>query len=90
MSGRVKVQGTILHLDSLLMNYIEDHDGCVFRAYYTEDRVEFQDVDLPVEIHDGQKVKLVWASRWTWADLMKKKDEMKSVVGAFCTLFSTP
>lgn len=78
--GKVKVFGTILHEDSLLANLIKSHNGVIFRAYYLETDKEWQySARFCVEIitSEGKRVRLLWASRWSWERLMAKKSEMQ-------------
>lgn len=62
----LKVQGTILHHDSLLNNLIEKFGGRIYAAY---------DPDLPTE--EEQKASLLWPERWSWELLMEKKRQME-------------
>lgn len=57
----VKVFGTILHNDSLLKNLIDQHDGKIYAAF---------------DIADPQNT-LLWAERWPYERLMRKKAEME-------------
>jgi len=66
IEGSVKVFGTILHFDSLLMNLIRWHKGKVYRAY---------DPDDPENT-------LLWPERWTYARLQKKKADMTTEKGS--------
>lgn len=56
----VKVMGTILHNDSLLMNLITQHSGEIFRAY---DKTNPENT-------------LLWPSRWNFERLEDKKQQM--------------
>jgi hypothetical protein len=56
----VKVMGTILHQDSLLMNLINQHHGEIFRAYDKSD----------------PENTLLWPSRWSFERLEDKKEQM--------------
>lgn len=58
--GTLKVVGTILHKDSLLMRLITDHDGTVYRAH---------------DLHDDTK-NLLWPDRWSTERLRKQKERM--------------
>jgi len=58
--GSVKVCGTILHYDSLLLNLINQHKGNIFKAYNKFD----------------PKHTLLWADYLTYEVLEKKKEEM--------------
>lgn len=62
----LKVQGTILHHDSLLANLIEKFGGKIYGAY---------NPDLPTE--EEQKASLLWPERWSWELLMEKKRQME-------------
>jgi len=68
IDGRVKVRGTILHKDSLLMNLIQQHDGHIYSAF---------DPMLNIET-DRDKIEetLLWPGRWTYDALKRKYDEM--------------
>ena len=56
----LKVFGTILHNDSLLMNLITQHKGKIYKAYDKED----------------PENTLLWSERWSFEELEKKKEEM--------------
>lgn len=60
--GSIKVYGTILHMDSLLMNLITWHNGKIYKAFE----------------EDNPEQTLLWPERWTYIKLMKKKEEMIS------------
>lgn len=74
--GKVNIQGTILHMDSLLMNGIMYQNGIILRAYYSEDMPEYESLDLEVEEYDGGEYKVLWGGKWGMEKLMKKKREM--------------
>lgn len=56
----LKVFGTILHNDSLLMNLINEHKGVIYKAYDKED----------------PENTLLWKERWSYKILEKKKQDM--------------
>lgn len=56
----IKMFGTILHNDSLLMNLITEHKGIIYKAY---------DKENPTET-------LLWPERWSYEILEKKKEDM--------------
>lgn len=60
-TGSIKVRGTILHSDSLLMNLIEQFHGKIYKAFDKND----------------PEHTLLWPERWPYALLMKKKAEME-------------
>lgn len=66
IEGSVKIFGTILHFDSLLMNLIRWHKGKIYRAF---------DKNNPENT-------LLWPERWTFNRLMKKKEEMTTEKGS--------
>lgn len=80
--GFVKVFGTILHMDSLLMNLIKLHDGRIFRAYYLpSDGKDWEDArayTTEIVIDGVGPVRVLWQSRWSWEQLMRKKADMVS------------
>lgn len=61
INGSVKVFGTILHKDSLLMNLINQHKGKVYAAFSVSD----------------PEHTLLWPERWTYQRLMEKKAQME-------------
>ena len=74
-TGTIKMFGTILHKDSLLMNQIELHDGVIYKAFYTPELdKEYEELDLPeIELKApdrvgfaSTKVKLLWQEFWGW------------------------
>lgn len=85
--GTIKMYGTVLHEDSLLSNLIRLHGGRVFRAFYIEGEDDYEKA-APFTVvgehlkrdpkDSGQTVRLLWPSRWDWATLMKKREEMRS------------
>lgn len=58
--GTVKVTGTILHFDSLLMNLVEQHDGLVYKGFEKSDP-------------EGT---ILWPDLWDYNSLMLKKADM--------------
>lgn len=67
IDGSIKMIGTILHMDSLLMNLIEQHKGRIYKAY---------DPDNPENT-------LLWPERWPLELLdAKKKDMMLEGLGS--------
>jgi len=60
VEGAIKVFGTILHQDSLLKKLIDNHGGKIYRAYDPAD----------------PENTLLWASRWSFERLEKKKKDM--------------
>lgn len=76
VEGRIKMVGTILHLDSLLSRKIRQHNGKVWRAFYDESRFEWSDILSNIEIHNTKKIKLLWRERWSYPRLMEKKRNM--------------
>lgn len=60
IDGTIKMLGTILHQDSLLMNYIKMHKGIIWRAFDVKD----------------PKNTLLWKERWSYERLMEKKKQM--------------
>lgn len=56
----IKMFGTILHNDSLLMNQINEHKGIIYKAYDKED----------------PENTLLWSERWSFKRLEQKKAEM--------------
>lgn len=79
--GSIKVFGTILHEDSLLNNLITQHNGKIYRAYYTPEDEEWDACRTytdEVEIEGVGPVRLLWGSRWSWDRLMKKKSDMRN------------
>lgn len=66
ISGSVKVFGTILHYDSLLMNLIKWHRGKIYQAF---------DPANPENT-------LLWKERWTYEKLMQKKEQMTTEKGS--------
>lgn len=66
ITGSVKVFGTILHFDSLLMNLINWHGGKVYRAYEKE----------------NPQTTLLWRERWSFEKLEQKKKEMTTEKGS--------
>jgi hypothetical protein len=60
IDGSVKVRGTILHWDSLLMNLIDQHGGHIYKAYDKFDPSHT----------------LLWEDYWTLEKLESKKSEM--------------
>ena len=56
----IKMFGTILHNDSLLMNLINEHKGLILKAYDKED----------------PENTLLWPERWSYPILEKKKVDM--------------
>lgn len=88
--GSIKVFGTILHHDSLLNNLIKQHNGIIYKAFYTPEMDEnYASIKLPeVKLTEGQmtsfandKVKLLWGDYWDWDHLMNLRDKM-SLEGA--------
>lgn len=83
--GTIKMFGTILHRDSLLMNQIEMHGGVVYKAFYTPEldkeyyELELPEYELGTEERTGfatERVKLLWQDYWGWKELMRKRQEM--------------
>jgi phage terminase large subunit-like protein len=68
IGGRIKVRGTILHNDSLLMNLIRQHDGRIRSAF---------DPSLDILTDDERIEKtLLWPGRWGIVALRKKYSDM--------------
>jgi phage terminase large subunit-like protein len=61
IDGTLKVMGTILHNDSLLMNLINKNNGRIWRAWMDDNNPEGT---------------LLWPTRWTYALLMERKEKM--------------
>lgn len=61
ITGSIKVNGTILHQDSLLKNLIDQFDGKIYQASDPSDFTK----------------NLLWPQRWTTELLLKKKEEME-------------
>lgn len=81
--GTIKVFGTILHEDSLLNNLIRQHGGKIYMAYYLEtdtpeEWASARPICDEIVVPDVGKVRLLWASRWSWDRLMRKKQDMRS------------
>lgn len=66
ITGSVKVFGTILHFDSLLMNLINWHAGRIYRAYERE----------------NPQATLLWPERWSFEKLEEKKRDMATEKGS--------
>lgn len=60
IDGKIKMVGTILHQDSLLINYVTRHKGKIWKAF---------------DVQDPHNT-LLWPDYWTYEQLMKKKEEM--------------
>lgn len=60
IDGTIKMQGTILHQDSLLNSLINQHNGRIYKAYDRNDP-------------EGT---LLWPSRWSFERLEAKKQDM--------------
>lgn len=60
IDGNIKMVGTILHNDSLLVNQVKMHKGKIWRAF---------------DVKDPENT-LLWPERWTYARLMEKKHQM--------------
>jgi hypothetical protein len=60
--GSIKVRGTILHFDSLLMNLIAQHDGTIYKAFDKSD----------------PKKTLLWPEYWDYDRLLQKKQDMEA------------
>ena len=78
IDGAVKVFGTILHEDAMLMHLIRIHNGVIFRAWYDPSDLEFDYMELPIHADDvdGKVRKVLWPSRWPWSLLKKKVASM--------------
>lgn len=63
VEGTIKVTGTILHHDSLLMSLINQFEGSIYKAYDP--------------LASDPMSTLLWPSRWTWERLMDKKKQME-------------
>lgn len=83
--GTLKIYGTILHFDSLLMNLIKQHNGKIYKAFYSPELDEkYDQINLhkyslkPNEVQPfaQKEVKLLWHEYWDWAALMDKREQM--------------
>jgi len=75
-TGSIKVFGTILHMDSLLNNLIQFHNGRIYRAWYEPTDAEWDWIQTPEIQVDNKRLKLLWSKRWSWELLTKKIQDM--------------